>query len=228
MLPHSSITHLYHSEHTLPPPGSSHSTMFNAPRRTNPSLAQSAFLNSAGSSYPDPLASSTPNPGTAGYGDVDPWSGLPSPTRSGTPRRDSEEAITQPDLGAGGGFGGEAARAGDGGGLNGLIGVLSSFLPFSLSAKRRQAHVTADPPALYLSLLDQMDTTPSGDVSISSVHRLLSTSKLPAAAIERVSSAFAHRMTQADDCLDHQPHRPRQVLPRTSRVHMRSRTRRAR
>jgi hypothetical protein len=100
--------------------------MFNAPRRTNPSLAQSAFFNSASSSYPDPLASSTPNPGTAGYGDVDPWSGLPSPTRSGTPRRDSEEeAITQPNFSPSPGVIGDAARAdagGDeGGGLNGFI-----------------------------------------------------------------------------------------------------------
>lgn len=94
--------------------------MFNAPRRTVPSLAQSAFLNSASSSYPDPLASSTPNPGTAGYGDVDPWSGLPSPTRTGTPRRDSEEdAVTQITTNGVGGGGASGSN-----GLNGLIGML--------------------------------------------------------------------------------------------------------
>ena len=45
---------------------------------------------------------------------------------------------------------------------------------------------TGDPPPLYLSLLDQLDTSTSGEVSLSSVHRLLSTSKLPAATIEKV------------------------------------------
>jgi hypothetical protein len=38
----------------------------------------------------DPLAQSTPNPS---YGEVDPWSAVPSPARSGTPRRESQEVI---------------------------------------------------------------------------------------------------------------------------------------
>jgi hypothetical protein len=55
---------------------------------------------------------------------VDPWSGLPSPTRSGTPRRDSEEdAATQSQNN--GGVVDEAARrnGSDSGDLNGLIGA---------------------------------------------------------------------------------------------------------
>lgn len=77
-------------------------TMFNAPRRPNgQSLSSSAFISSStgngggggvggGSSYIDPLAQSTPNPS---YGEVDPWSAVPSPARSGTPRRESQEAV---------------------------------------------------------------------------------------------------------------------------------------
>lgn len=46
--------------------------------------------------------------------------------------------------------------------------------------------VPGDPPALYLSLLDQLDPSTLNEVSLSSVHRLLTTSKLPAATIEKV------------------------------------------
>jgi hypothetical protein len=38
----------------------------------------------------DPLAQSTPNPS---YGEVDPWSAVPSPARSGTPMRESQEVV---------------------------------------------------------------------------------------------------------------------------------------
>lgn len=69
--------------------------MFNAPRKSggNP-LAASAFFNSSmpAASYPDPLAQSTPNPGT--LGEVDPWSAVPSPSRSGTPRTASDEVVS--------------------------------------------------------------------------------------------------------------------------------------
>lgn len=67
--------------------------MFNAPRRPNgQSLSSSAFISSSsgGSGYADPLAQSTPNPS---YGEVDPWSAVPSPARSGTPRRESQDAV---------------------------------------------------------------------------------------------------------------------------------------
>jgi sorting nexin-8 len=43
-----------------------------------------------------------------------------------------------------------------------------------------------DPPPLYLSILDQMDPSSTGTVSLSAAHRVLSTSKLPAATIEKV------------------------------------------
>lgn len=84
--------------------------MFNAPRRPNgQSLSSSAFISSStGSAYADPLAQSTPN---ASYGEVDPWSAAPSPARSGTPRRESQEAV--PAEGGGG-----ASVAGGREGLN--------------------------------------------------------------------------------------------------------------
>jgi len=75
--------------------------MFNAPRLRGPQqMSSSAFFNSTPSSgnatYPDPLAQSMPAP-SSGYGDVDPWSTVNTPTRVETPRRDSiaEEAIPQ-------------------------------------------------------------------------------------------------------------------------------------
>jgi hypothetical protein len=66
--------------------------MFNAPRRpTGQHLSSSAFISSSsGSNYMDPLAQSTPNPS---YGEVDPWSAVPSPVPSGTPRRESQEVV---------------------------------------------------------------------------------------------------------------------------------------
>jgi sorting nexin-8 len=99
--------------------------MFNAPRRMGgPTLAQSAFFNSAGGSnaYSDPLASSTPNP--ASYGDVDPWSAVPSPARSETPRVDSVEENVEGREPA------DPARDG----LSGLIGALFR-IPSSWSSR---------------------------------------------------------------------------------------------
>jgi len=66
--------------------------MFNAPRRpAGNHLSSSAFISpSSGSNYMDPLAQSTPNPS---YGEVDPWSTVPSPAPSGTPRRESQEVV---------------------------------------------------------------------------------------------------------------------------------------
>lgn len=53
---------------------------------------------------------------------------------------------------------------------------------------------TADPPALYLSLLDELDSNPNGDVSLSAVQRLLATAQLPAATVEKVRRlhGYAH------------------------------------
>ena len=60
--------------------------MFNAPRQPNgPPISSSSFVSpSSSSTYADPLAQSTPNPGF----EVDPWSAVPSPARTGTPRTD--------------------------------------------------------------------------------------------------------------------------------------------
>ena len=104
--------------------------MFNAPRRPNgQSLSSSAFISSStggagggGSSYADPLAQSTPN---VGYGEVDPWSAAPSPARSGTPRRESQEVVQ-----VGGSEGG--AVAGGREGLNAFFSECSDPLLASL------------------------------------------------------------------------------------------------
>lgn len=48
------------------------------------------------------------------------------------------------------------------------------------------ATMADDPPALYVSLLDQLDTSGIGEVSLAAVHRLLGTSKLPAVVVEKV------------------------------------------
>jgi len=49
-----------------------------------------------------------------------------------------------------------------------------------------------DPPPLYLSILDQMDPSSTGTVSLAAAHRVLSTSKLPAATIEKVSPTLVY------------------------------------
>jgi hypothetical protein len=79
--------------------------MFNAPRRTNPSLSQSAFFQSSTSNSNsntfDPLAASSPNVGIGGggFGDVDPWSGMASPARAATPST-RDQAGTAGDVGS--------------------------------------------------------------------------------------------------------------------------------
>lgn len=92
-------------------------TMFNAPRRPNgQSLSSSAFISSStGGAGSDPLAQSTPNPS---YGEVDPWSAVPSPARSGTPRRESQEVIRA---------GGDGVVAAVAGGREGLNAFFSEF-----------------------------------------------------------------------------------------------------
>ncbi|WWC73211.1 uncharacterized protein I206_107177 [Kwoniella pini CBS 10737] len=137
--------------------------MFNAPRRMGGgSLSSSAFLTSPGmssSTYNDPLASTVPAPGVSGgFGDVDPWSAAPSPARSGTPR-DTADEVRERNVPH------PSSLAGGTEGLNGLIN---------------------DPPAIYVSLFDQLDTTGIGSISLASVHRLLTTSRLPASAIEKI------------------------------------------
>lgn len=147
--------------------------MFNAPRRPNgQTLSSSAFISSStGSSYPDPLAQSTPNPS---YGEVDPWSAVPSPARSGTPRRESQEIVPA------------ESTAVVSGGREGLNAFFSTSRPPSTGTRLADDACVGDPPPLYLSLLDQMDPSSTGTVSLASVHRTLSTSKLPAATIEKV------------------------------------------
>ncbi|WWC64149.1 uncharacterized protein I303_106757 [Kwoniella dejecticola CBS 10117] len=138
--------------------------MFNAPRRMGGggSISSSAFLTSPGmssSTYNDPLAFTVPAPGVSGgFGDLDPWSAVPSPARSGTPREsieDPREREIQP----------APSSSGSRDGLNGLIN---------------------DPPAIYVSLFDQLDVSSTGSVSLASVHRLLATSRLPALAVEKI------------------------------------------
>ncbi|OCF31380.1 sorting nexin MVP1 [Kwoniella heveanensis BCC8398] len=138
--------------------------MFNAPRRMGGQpLSSSSFLTSPGlssSGYMDPLASSMPAPAAAGFGDMDPWSAVPSPARSGTPRGSIEE-IREGITAGGAGNGATTGREG----LNGLIN---------------------DPPAVYVSLLDQLNPSGTGHISLASVHRLLATSKLPALTVEKI------------------------------------------
>ncbi|WWC91329.1 uncharacterized protein L201_006272 [Kwoniella dendrophila CBS 6074] len=141
--------------------------MFNAPRRMGGgSISSSAFLTSPGlssSAYNDPLASTVPAPGMSGFGDVDPWSAAPTPARSGTPR-DSIEEIREGIAGT------STSISGGREGLNGLIN---------------------DPPPLYVSLFDELDTTGTGQASLASVQRLLSTSRLPASTVERIINLTA-------------------------------------
>lgn len=144
-------------------------------------LASSAFIapsSNIAASF-DPLASSTPNPGT--YGEVDPWSAVPSPSRSGTPRRDSIEV----NDGERERFASVRNEGNGGGGLSreGLNAFMSGSLRLRIGQLLRAA---GDPPTLYLSLLDQLDPSTTGQVSLASVHRVLATSRLPAATVERV------------------------------------------
>ncbi|KIR58232.1 sorting nexin MVP1 [Cryptococcus bacillisporus CA1873] len=90
------------------------------------------------------------------FGELDPWSSAPSPAGSATPARTTASV-------SGGRNGTEDGSKEEG--LNGLIN---------------------DPPALYVSLLDQLDANGTGEVSLASVHRLLNTSKLPAVVVEKI------------------------------------------
>ncbi|ORY26233.1 hypothetical protein BCR39DRAFT_470616 [Naematelia encephala] len=142
--------------------------MFNAPRRTaGTSLASSAFLNNSSSGGVggfDPLAQSTPIPSTSGFGEVDPWSAVPSPALSGTPRReevnDAELALPVPSNG-------------------------------SITAREGLNQFISDPPSLYLSLADQLDPSGSGYISLASVQRLFLTSRLPASTVEKIIGVTA-------------------------------------
>ena len=163
--------------------------MFNAPRRMGGStLTSSAFLNSSSSDQPianaafDPLASSMPNPNpNTSFGEVDPWSAVPSPARSGTPRGSTEEnrvpAETIPS---------EVVSVNASETLNGLISERT--LPLDTTCTDL---FSDDPPPLYLSLFDSMDPSSSGAIPLSSLHRLLSTSKLPASTIECIVNLTA-------------------------------------
>ena len=63
--------------------------------------------------------------------------------------------------------------------------MLSSVRPLD-RRRRGQGLMIGDPPPLYLSILDQMDPSSTGSVPLSAAHRVLSTSKLPAATLEKV------------------------------------------
>ncbi|WVQ81437.1 hypothetical protein IAT38_003561 [Cryptococcus sp. DSM 104549] len=151
--------------------------MFNAPRRMpGPLSSSTSFLSSPNASsapaYPDPLANSAP-----AFGDLDPWSAVPSP-RAGTPQQSQQAATAAVRAGGAGGAGGDSAAGGRGGeggrkeeGLNGLIN---------------------DPPALYVSLLDQTEPNVAGEVSLAAVHRLLARSKLPAMTVEKIIHLTSH------------------------------------
>ncbi|EIW66873.1 hypothetical protein TREMEDRAFT_34173 [Tremella mesenterica DSM 1558] len=139
-------------------------------------LLSSSFLTPAANSNNnfDPLVRSTPN---VAYGDVDPWSASPLPG----PRPVS--TTTTPKLPADGQEGtpsDDIRPSSSKDGLNGLI---------------------EDPPAIYLSLLDSLDPSPSGDLSLASVHRLLATSQLPASTVEKIINLTCRdkaRLTRAE------------------------------
>lgn len=198
--------------------------MFNAPRRTNPSLSQSAFFQTTSTpsgGYVDPLAASLPAPGGdsgSGFGDVDPWSGMASPVRSGTPgsapiaeRRDSAGDALVPPSGvivedAYTRLPGQVSRGGGGGG--GGDGL---------------KELMADPPALYVTLLDQVDTTPSGEIPLSSVQRLLSSAQLSAATLEKVCLVLPRWCDSfpSVNVPDHNPHLTRQDHTHSSGILLR-------
>jgi hypothetical protein len=73
--------------------------------------------------------------------------------------------------------------------------MLSLVRP-SLETRKERAYQIGDPPPLYLSILDQMDPSSTGSVSLSAAHRVLSTSKLPAATIEKVNPPSKDTKTQ--------------------------------
>lgn len=146
--------------------------MFNAPRPMASSY-----------SYTDPLSNSAA--AGAAFGELDPWSSAPSPAGSVTPARATASASEGRNI---------AANGNKEEGLNGLI---SECTGHQLALVVRAANIAAsetltlatmadDPPALYVSLLDQLDTSGTGEVSLAAVHRLLGTSKLPAVVVEKV------------------------------------------
>jgi sorting nexin-8 len=56
----------------------------------------------------------------------------------------------------------------------------------------QSTNIVADPPASYLALKDSVDASSTGQISLTSLHRLLSTSQLPAATIERIINLTSH------------------------------------
>ncbi|KAK4685287.1 hypothetical protein P7C73_g4873, partial [Tremellales sp. Uapishka_1] len=148
--------------------------MFNAPRPTVPSMASSAFFNSTLSSNSniDPLARSTPNPGPSSFGDLDPWSSAPSPARSSTPQREQREPAVE-------------VSTGSADGLNALMGEPGDTIDHSHGCADNQI-LKADPPSQYTVFFDALDPSTTNELPLSSVHRLLSTSNLPAGTIEKV------------------------------------------
>lgn len=114
------------------------------------------------SQFADPLA-------TPGY-DVDPWSGTQSPSRVSTPAlpvasTSSGIASAHPDLDA-------------------FLGVYG----FRSESPRRQLTCSDDPPTAYLALWRQLDPSLSGEISLSTLQRLLGTAQLSGPTVEKVST----------------------------------------
>ncbi|WVW79221.1 hypothetical protein I302_101187 [Kwoniella bestiolae CBS 10118] len=136
--------------------------MFNAPRRMGGgSLPSSAFLTSPGlssSGYNDPLASTVPAPGMTGGGG---FGDVDPWSAAPSPARSGTPRRVVEDITDG-------ITAGPGAGREGLNGLIN------------------DPPAIYVSLFDQVDSSRTGHVSLPSVQRLLTTSRLPALMVEKI------------------------------------------
>ncbi|ORX39040.1 hypothetical protein BD324DRAFT_576638 [Kockovaella imperatae] len=136
--------------------------MFNAPRRGAGNLSSSAFVSSNTQSESfDPLASSMPT--STSFGEVDPWSSIPA-SAQGTPQRigrDDDQLNAEEVSGLMAKVEGVSAREG-----------LNAFLH--------------DPPPVYVTLLDSIIPNAASSIPLSSVHRLLASSRLPASTIEKI------------------------------------------
>lgn len=134
--------------------------MFNAPRqRALPSPFASASI--------DPLASST----IPSYDEVDPWSSAPSPSRTPAPghTRAGSDVVD----------GTESTNVGNGPQRPILKSTISTGVNGDLIAEE---HI----PPSYLSLYASLSPSPSDEISVTSLHRLLSTADVTPSVIERV------------------------------------------
>ncbi len=129
----------------------------------------------------DPLANSTASQGGA-YDDVDPWSSAPSPSASagasaigsaGTREERRPALRTAVSTGVNGDL------------IRGSLGVARS--PHrSTDAQSPRSAAEEHVPTAYLNLYDALDIERSGDISVTALHRLLSTAEVAPSIIERV------------------------------------------